>query len=236
MNDTERTERVEIDFTPTTTPSWVAQIQVPAAAVEPPPVPRGKRLARGTMSGRLARLPVVPQPDLVARLVPPPRRWGRVLRVDLSGAPIVRRAAPRRRAVSPLPVAAVLAAAIAALALVSGVSGPAASRAAVQSAAHAHAAVPGPAGPDVRVPDEPTITPILAPGEGLLAIAASTPCRILIDGHDTGLVTPQRELRIAAGRHRITLIDDAHRLEDHSEVVVGATPVTLTRDLSAFIR
>lgn len=230
MTDTERTERVELvelDLTPTTTPSWVAKAQLPALA----PAPRGKRIARGTIPPPLGmpRLPVVARPvdAYPVKLVSPPRRWGRVVAVGLDGAPIRRArtvtAVPARR-VSPTLLAGVLAAAIVPLAIALAMSSPA------RAAAAPVVSAPAP------VVAEPTITPLLAPDEGLLALDASSPCRILIDGRDTGLTTPQRELRLAAGRHRITLIDDAHGLEDHSEVVIGAAPVTLTRDLSAFIR
>lgn len=213
---TERVERVDFDFTP------AIVVEAPAPILADAPIARGKRFARGTMAPPVARVAAV---ELPTRLVRTPKRWGRVVRVDLDGAPIV--AAPRVavKRVSPLPFAGVLAAAIVPLAFL-----------VLRTAPEASAAPPPPAAPPAVVEvAEPTITPILAPGEGLVAIDSTPPSHIVIDGRDTGLSTPQ-ELRLPVGVHRVTLVDDAHRLEDHSDVDVGATPVSVTRDLSAFLR
>lgn len=208
MTDTERTERVErveLDFTPTTTPSWVP-----------------KRIARGTIPPPLvSKLPLVPRP-LAVKLIDSPRRWGRVIRVPLDPAPRVQPVP--RKAISPTPFAAALLAAIVPLAIVLATLETRVALAAPQLAV----TQPAP------TPVEPTVTPLLAAGEGLLVVVSTPTMRVMIDGHDTGLTTPQ-ELRLSAGRHRVTLVDAAGRLEDHSEVIVGDTPVTLARDLSAFL-
>jgi hypothetical protein len=44
-------------------------------------------------------------------------------------------------------------------------------------------------------------------GQGTLMISSKPPCEIVIDGKPTGLTTPQRSIPLAAGSHRITLIN-----------------------------
>jgi hypothetical protein len=44
-------------------------------------------------------------------------------------------------------------------------------------------------------------------GQGTLMISSKPPCEIVIDGKPTGLTTPQRSIPVAAGSHRITLIN-----------------------------
>lgn len=42
-------------------------------------------------------------------------------------------------------------------------------------------------------------------GFGTLQIGSKPPCKIFIDGRKTGLSTPQREIRLRPGRHRVRL-------------------------------
>jgi len=71
-------------------------------------------------------------------------------------------------------------------------------------------------------------------GEGVVMINAKPPCRILVDGKDTGLRTPVRELRLTAGEHEITLVNDEYGIEDRSTITVNAgAPARLVRDLTA---
>jgi hypothetical protein len=71
-------------------------------------------------------------------------------------------------------------------------------------------------------------------GEGVVMINAKPPCRILVDGKDTGLQTPVRELRLTAGEHEITLVNDEYGIEDRSTITVNAgAPARLVRDLTA---
>jgi hypothetical protein len=44
-------------------------------------------------------------------------------------------------------------------------------------------------------------------GQGTLMISSKPPCEIVIDGRPTGLTTPQRSISLAAGSHKITLIN-----------------------------
>ncbi len=91
---------------------------------------------------------------------------------------------------------------------------------------------------DVRPARAATVAPTRATADldGALAIGSKPPCRIVVDGRDTGLMTPQREIRLSQGRHQITLINDEYGIEDHSTVQIGAGSATrLVRDLSAHL-
>jgi hypothetical protein len=46
-----------------------------------------------------------------------------------------------------------------------------------------------------------------AAGEGTLKISSKPPCEIVIDGKQTGLVTPQIAIALSAGTHRVTLVN-----------------------------
>jgi hypothetical protein len=60
--------------------------------------------------------------------------------------------------------------------------------------------------PDDRAgSDKPAGAP--APATGTLMVGSKPPCDIYIDGEPTGLKTPQRAIEVAAGTHRITLIN-----------------------------
>lgn len=82
---------------------------------------------------------------------------------------------------------------------------------------------------------KPTSLPLgMTGGEGIVMINAKPPCRILVDGKDTGLRTPVRELRLTAGEHEITLVNDEYGIEDRSAITVNAgAPARLVRDLTA---
>ncbi|MBI4509665.1 MAG: protein kinase [Deltaproteobacteria bacterium] len=49
---------------------------------------------------------------------------------------------------------------------------------------------------------------------GFLAIGAKPPCRIFVDGRDTGLFTPQRGLEVPVGTRRVTLINNEHNIKE----------------------
>jgi hypothetical protein len=63
-------------------------------------------------------------------------------------------------------------------------------------------------------------------------IGSKPPCRILIDGKDTGLTTPNRAVRVPAGRHTITLVNEEHDIR-HSEqlTIVGGRKAKMIRNL-----
>jgi hypothetical protein len=189
----------------------------------------------------------------------PARRWGRVLAVGFDGE-LLARPAPVRPLPSPRIPLALLAAAvpILAIALWSSSHAGATHRPDVRRAEPARRSqVVAPA------PSVVTITPIEEPaedeveiempalarpaerkrtpapvamtgGEGVVMIGAKPPCRIFVDGKDTGLVTPTRDLVLPAGEHEITLVNDEHGIEDRSTITVRAgAPARLVRDLTA---
>jgi hypothetical protein len=57
---------------------------------------------------------------------------------------------------------------------------------------------------------------------GYLALTAKPACAILVDGRDLGARTPIRELKLPAGKHRITLRSDEHGIQDSFAVVIGS--------------
>jgi len=48
---------------------------------------------------------------------------------------------------------------------------------------------------------------------GNLLIGSKPPCKIFIDGKDTGLKTPQRGIKLAPGTHKITLVNNEQNLK-----------------------
>mgnify|MGYP000885755191 FL=1 len=84
--------------------------------------------------------------------------------------------------------------------------------------------------PAVAAPAAPA-TP--AATHGTLMIGSKPPCRILVDGKDTGLTTPNRSVRVPAGRRTITLVNDDLGIR-HSETVTitGGRKAKLIRDLT----
>ncbi len=72
--------------------------------------------------------------------------------------------------------------------------------------------------------------------KGLLMINAKPPCRILINGVDTGLTTPQRAIRLTGGRHKVTLVNREYDIV--SSLTVNIHPgkrVRVVRDLTEHI-
>lgn len=69
-------------------------------------------------------------------------------------------------------------------------------------------------------------------GTGVLLISAKPPCDIAIDGKPTGMVTPQRSIRLAAGQHQITLSNAQQHVKSSMTVTISANhPTKLIRDL-----
>jgi hypothetical protein len=79
--------------------------------------------------------------------------------------------------------------------------------------------------------------PARAAATGTLGISAKPPCRILIDGRDTGMTTPQRDIELPAGRHRVTLVNEDFGIRKSFPVLIEPDEATLVkRDWSAQIR
>jgi serine/threonine protein kinase len=62
---------------------------------------------------------------------------------------------------------------------------------------------------------------------GVLALGSKPPCRIFVDGQDTGKTTPQRGLTLPAGRHQIRLVNDDYDIVETFSVTI--TPGETTR-------
>lgn len=68
--------------------------------------------------------------------------------------------------------------------------------------------------------------------EGILRIRSKPACDITIDGHKTGLRTPQRSIKLKPGKHTITLVDRKHHIRQKLSVRIKPGKTTrVTRDL-----
>jgi serine/threonine protein kinase len=74
----------------------------------------------------------------------------------------------------------------------------------------------------------------IAKGDGTLMIGSKPPCQIFVDGSDTGLTTPQRSMKLSAGKHRITLINNDNSIKESFAVDIKADETTKAiKDYSA---
>jgi hypothetical protein len=69
--------------------------------------------------------------------------------------------------------------------------------------------------------------------KGILVLGSKPPCEITIDGSPTGLHTPQTEIKLAVGRHRITLINSEFGIKESFNVDIKAdAPEKMIKDYS----
>ncbi|HSS03075.1 MAG TPA: protein kinase, partial [Kofleriaceae bacterium] len=69
--------------------------------------------------------------------------------------------------------------------------------------------------------------------KGILVLGSKPPCEIAIDGSPTGLHTPQTEIKLAVGRHRITLINSEFGIKESFNVDIKAdAPEKMIKDYS----
>ena len=59
-------------------------------------------------------------------------------------------------------------------------------------------------------------------GDGVLSLGAKPPCEIFVDGRNTGLRTPQREIKLSAGKHKITLLNNEFGIKESFSVEIKA--------------
>ena len=64
-----------------------------------------------------------------------------------------------------------------------------------------------------------------AKGEGTLLLGSKPPCDIFIDGKATGLQTPQRDIKLPSGKHKITLVNNEYGIKETFVVEVKADSV-----------
>src|SRR5262249_46997431 len=69
--------------------------------------------------------------------------------------------------------------------------------------------------------------------QGVLVLGSKPPCDIAIDGNTTGLHTPQKEIKLPVGRHRITLTNAEFGINETFSVDIKAdVPEKLIKDYS----
>lgn len=79
--------------------------------------------------------------------------------------------------------------------------------------------------PPPRSPPEEE--PVARKGDpGFLSIGTKPPCKIFIDGRDSGLVTPQRGINVPAGTHKVVLINNEFGIREPYTVPVKAGETT----------
>jgi len=72
-----------------------------------------------------------------------------------------------------------------------------------------------------------------AGGQGTLTLGSKPPCEIYVDGTATGLHTPQKDMKLPAGKHRITLINNEFGIKESFAVDVKADePTKMIKDYS----
>lgn len=75
--------------------------------------------------------------------------------------------------------------------------------------------------------EQPKVTsPVEVAGQGTLALSAKPPCKIFVDGRDTGKTTPERALELSAGSHRITLMNNEFGIKESFTVKIKAGEAT----------
>ncbi len=79
---------------------------------------------------------------------------------------------------------------------------------------------------DPTPPRDPPKDPPAAKGEGVLSLGAKPPCDIYVNGKSTGLKTPQREIKLPAGRVKITLMNNEYGIKESFTVEIKAGEVT----------
>jgi eukaryotic-like serine/threonine-protein kinase len=76
--------------------------------------------------------------------------------------------------------------------------------------------------------EEPVIS-----AEGTLQLGSKPPCEILVDGKATGLSTPQREILLPVGSHKITLVNEEYSIRESFFVDIRAdVPAKVVKDFS----
>ncbi|HET7504494.1 MAG TPA: protein kinase [Kofleriaceae bacterium] len=90
----------------------------------------------------------------------------------------------------------------------------------VRPARPAEATPRTPPGGEPHTPSEPAEP--RGKGQGVLVLGSKPPCDIAIDGTPTGLHTPQKEIKLPAGRHRVTLSNTEFSISETFTVDIKA--------------
>jgi serine/threonine protein kinase len=114
-----------------------------------------------------------------------------------------------------------------------GVAAAPAPRPTPRPAAPRPAPTPAPAPAPTPTPAPAPAEPAVARGDGTLMLGAKPPCDIFVDGKNTGLKTPQRDLKLSAGKHKITLINNEYGIREAFTVDIKAGEQTkMVKDFS----
>ena len=100
---------------------------------------------------------------------------------------------------------------------------------------HDHVAAVEPSPATTTAPDD--VTSPKPSGDGTLLLGSKPPCDILVDGSSTGQHTPVRDLKLSAGKHQITLVNDELGIKETFTVDIksGQTEKQI-KDFSAKIK
>src|SRR5262249_50743796 len=63
-------------------------------------------------------------------------------------------------------------------------------------------------------PETPKAEPPKAGGQGTLLLGSKPPCDIFIDGQSTGMHTPQKDIKLPSGKHKITLVNNEFGIKE----------------------
>jgi eukaryotic-like serine/threonine-protein kinase len=72
---------------------------------------------------------------------------------------------------------------------------------------------------------EKTEPPAEPKGTGTLLLGSKPPCEIFIDGKSTGLSTPQKDIKLPSGKHKVTLINNEYGIKESFSVEIKADVV-----------
>lgn len=87
--------------------------------------------------------------------------------------------------------------------------------------------------PSDKPADKPSDKPAGPAGEGIIGLNSKPPCDVFVDGKATGQKTPVRELRLPAGPHRITLVNNEFSIREEFKVDVKPDkPQKILKDFS----
>ena len=65
----------------------------------------------------------------------------------------------------------------------------------------------------------------VASGQGTLLVGSKPPCDIFIDGSSTGLHTPAKDIKLAVGRHKVTLVNNEFGIRETFTVDIKADAI-----------
>jgi serine/threonine protein kinase len=73
-----------------------------------------------------------------------------------------------------------------------------------------------------KAPEPEKKAPVAAAGTGTLLLGSKPPCEIYIDGAATGQHTPQRDIKLSAGKHKVTLVNNDFSIKESFTVDIKA--------------